>query len=185
VARSVAAVIAVTACSTGLVFAPPTAIARSSHGPTARLRLSSVVSLGPGPVLDSTISGTGASGPSWSPTVASIALNASGTAVAAWPGPDGGIDTALGRVANNKWQQPTAVIGEGQVSGVRAAIDPRGDALVDWELGPRPGIAAVAFRPSAASAWGTPFGLAEERYADFWPPAIALDKRGALSANVV
>ncbi len=61
---------------------------------------------------------------------------------------------------------------------MRAAIDPRGDALVDWELGPQPGIAAVAFRPSAASAWGTPFGLAEVRYADFWPPAIALDKRG-------
>ena len=137
-----------------------------------------MVSLGPGPVLKSTISGTGASGPSWSPTVTSIALNARGTAVAAWPGPNGGIDTAEGRIADNKWQQPIAAIGEGQVSGVRAAIDPRGDALVDWELGPRPGIAAVAFRPSAASAWGTPFGLSEERYADFWPPANALDKRG-------
>lgn len=177
-ARSVAAVIAATAWSTSLVVATPTAVARSSLGPTARVGLSSVVSLGPGPVLDSTISGTGASGPSWSPTVVSIALNASGTAVAAWPGPNGGIDTAQGGVANNKWQQPIAVIGEGQVSGVRAAIDPRGDALVDWELGPRPGIAAAAFRSSAAGAWGAPFGLFEERYADFWPPAIALDKRG-------
>jgi hypothetical protein len=113
--------------------------------------------------------------------VTSLAVNAYGTAIAAWHGPTEGIDTALGQVTTNEWQQ-SVVSATGAAVNPGTAIDPRGDALLAWDLeSPAPvpyrSSAALAFRPAASGTWTTPLSLFEAPGV-IVPVSIAFDARG-------
>lgn len=97
-----------------------------------------------------------------------IALDASGDAIVAWRGEDGGEEAARSsrRPKNGDWEPPVDISTPGEaVQALQIALDPGGDALAAWsgstnEIG-KYGIAKSAYQPQGGQ-WEESVELSED-----------------------
>jgi hypothetical protein len=177
-----------------VLFGIPAGIASTRSASAATFRapawhISGHAAIGPGPTFfTSKVSVSG--GPGWVPQLVdpAVALSRGGGILAAWPGPSG-VLAARGSVRAASFGAPSQLAlslpAGAEPTGVTAAINSLGDAMVGWRAGAGPlldtgRVSGVAFLMSSAGIWsGLPLleGPSWESAPTF-APSVAFDGRG-------
>jgi PKD repeat protein len=115
-----------------------------------------------------------------------VAMDASGDAVAVWPGP-GGLYSATLPASSSIWQPPISVSAT-EAENPHIAIDSLGDAVVAWEsIGAATNTVQAAVKAKGDAAWAAPASLSEPvEYAGGYPrlnPSVAIDAKGSAAAT--
>jgi hypothetical protein len=115
-----------------------------------------------------------------------VAMDASGDAVAVWPGP-GGLYSATLSASSSTWQPPVSVSAN-EAEDPHVAIDSLGDAVVAWEsIGAATNTVQAAVKAKGDAVWGAPASLSEPvEYAGGYPrlnPSVAIDANGSAAAT--
>jgi hypothetical protein len=180
--------IAALAFCIALLGLPPSTMASVPVSPSWQIRGYPAV-LGPGVTFTSyTAVHTG--NLIWTPQLVepALALSSSGHIAAVWPGPAGllaGVDSAPSASFTQVSQPPPSPPTSLEITGVSAAIDSHGDAIVSWKGAERYVPPEHAWRSGAASltGLGTWQDLAyleapPSDYETAAPPSVAFDNRG-------